>query len=243
MAWRKLDVLRYVDRVCISLSTLNPALQNLMCETPNAFEYALRSIELLKKKKIGVTVSILISGLNLDEAPVMIEYFGKRRIPVVLSLYNDISLQNSLVKIGIHNDQYQIQIHALLKFIRKLRVLKKKFPVYLDAKTINSIEKLCLEGVRNWRCGSFSSFFMVNEKGYVSGCHVMPPLCKIWELPKFWEDEKMEQLRRTYSLCEKCTYLCYIAYSHLKNIQNLFEYFLEYEIRKLQSFLGWKEID
>jgi len=230
LAARNLDALRHVDRVCVSLNTLNPELQNSMCGVSGAFKDAMHSITLLKDEGIGVVVSIMISNANIEEVPAVVEYFGRRNISLTFSLHSEVTLPDSTIKIGMLNPAFKIQPDSrLLNLLKTLQRLKKKHPIHLDMKTANSLEKLFSKGVRDWKCESLSSFFIMNEGGSVSGCHIMSPVCKIWELPKIWETEKTDSLRRSYNRCEKCSYLCYIAYSNLKKISNLVEYCFDYE--------------
>ncbi len=230
LAYKKTQALRHVDKVCISLNTLDPHLQNEMCGVRNAFSNALRSIYTLKEKDIGVAVSLTISDANMKEVPDMIDFFAKRDIPVNLSLYSDISFEDSLVKIGVDDAYFKLKSTGeMLSLLNQLKAFKKRYPIYIDLKTIDSLEKLFESGERDWFCNALGSFFTVNERAEVSGCHVAPPICKVWELPALWESPRIADLRRKYSQCEKCLYLCYITYSHLKAVRDLVGYFWDYE--------------
>lgn len=235
MIEKKLSALQYVDKVCISLSTLDPELQSSLCGVPSALEIALNSLDLLEENNISSAVSILVSNANLSEAPSIIKYFGLRGIPVNLSLYDSLSLPDSSVKIGKENSSLQLTNEKLLDFIFNLRSLKERFKIYVDFKTIECLENLFSKNIRNWECQALSSFFTINEQGYVSGCHVMPPACHILDLKELWETERLEQLRSQYHKCEKCTYLCYITYSNLRKIRDLIEYTLDYTLKRYKN--------
>ncbi|WP_309493372.1 radical SAM protein [Candidatus Hecatella orcuttiae] len=238
LASKKLDILRHADRVCISLHSLNPALQNAIAGVPNAFREAMQSILLLKKKGLGVVVAVTVAGNNIHEVPALIEYFGEREIPVILALYSDLSSEDSLVKIGTPDPCSQFHDgESLRKFFQSLRELKRRYPVHLDFKTLEALEAFFSEGRRNWQCQALSSFFMVNELGWVSGCHVMPPVCRLGELPSLWGSEKFAELRENCKLCEKCLYLCYVAYSHIRRARNLAEYLWDYKRYMWERFL------
>ncbi len=230
MIEKRLSALQYVDKVCVSLSTLDSKLQSSLCGVPKALEKTLSALDLLEKNNISPAVSILITNANLSEAPSIIEYFGLRGVPVNLSLYETISLPNSSIKIGRENTSLVLSNGKLAEFISTLPDLKKKFKIYLDLKTIECLENLFSKNSRNWKCQALSSFFTINEYGYVSGCHTMPPICHLFELQDLWETDKMKQLRLKYNKCEKCTYLCYITYSNLKRIRDLVGYTLDYAL-------------
>lgn len=228
MIEKRLSTLRYVDKVCISLSTLNPELQSRISGVPRTLENALNSLELLEKNSISPAVSILITNENLSEAPLIIEYFGSRGMPINLSLYDSLSLPNSSVKIGKEDASFHLSNEKMSEFISALHNFKKKYKIYVDKKTIDCLENLYSENTRNWKCQALSSFFIINEAGYVSGCHIMPPVCHIFDLQNLWETDKFKQLRLQYRKCEKCNYLCYITYSNLKRVRDLFGYALDY---------------
>ncbi|MFH1328102.1 MAG: radical SAM protein [Candidatus Bathyarchaeota archaeon] len=239
LAYKKVKLLRYVDKVCISLNTLNQKLQDHMSGVPGAFRNAIKSIEVLKKNDVGVVASATISKPNLGETYDLIKYFGERGIPTNLSLYSEVTFTDSPIKIGVEDDFLKFPSDGeMLNFIKQLEAAEEKYPVTLDWKTTNSLKKIFTNNQRDWKCNALGSFFIVNEEGYISGCHLKPPVCKIWELPEIWETRKMNELRLDNKQCEKCTYLCYITYSHLRSLRSLFQYFWEYEHHALKRASG-----
>jgi len=230
LAYRRLSTLRHVDKVCISLNTLDARLQNEMCGVRTAFSNALKSIYAMKEKDIGVVVALTISEVNVKEASSLVEFFAKKDIPVSLSLYSDLSPKRSLFKIEADDASFKLKSNdEVVSLLNVLKSFKKDYPLHIDLKTINSLEKLFESGERNWSCDALSSFLTINEKAEVSGCHVEPPICKVWDLPQLWNSPKFEHLRRKYSKCQKCFYPCYIAYSHIKTVRDVIGYGWDYE--------------
>lgn len=238
MAYKRLEALRHVDKVCISLDSLNPEMQNNIKRVPTAFENALRSINALRAGRIGVVVSVTISNLNLAEIPEMIRFFGEKDIPLTFSLYSDVAFENSPVKIGLRAPSFQFESKkAVLETLETIRDLKKLYPLHIDHGTLDSLERLFSEAQRDWACKALSSFFIVDETGAISGCHLEPSVCKIGELPTLWGSSRFEGLRGSYARCRKCSYLCYVSYSHLTNLRSLLNYVWEYEYHTLRSKL------
>lgn len=238
LAWRRVKELKYADVVCISLNTLNPQLQDEINGVPGAFHSAMKSIETLKAERVNVAVDITVSGLNLEEVASLIEFFGSKDIPVILSLYSDLSLPEGLIQIGQPDEKAKINDKKrVLRLLEDLKRLRKIYPVHLDEETLQALQALYLEGVRRWRCKALSSFFVVDASGRVSGCHLMPPIASLKNLPEEWGSFKFQKLREAYSQCERCLYLCYLAYSLLDTPLKLIQYGLEYGFSRLQRFL------
>jgi MoaA/NifB/PqqE/SkfB family radical SAM enzyme len=231
IAYKKIGCLKFVDAVCISLNTLNSALQDNMSGVSGAFQSAMRSIEKLKSAGIRTVVSITISDANVNEVANLIEHFGRREIEILLCLYSDVSSPDSLVKIGTEDSSFKFKSKdAMIKLIEQLKKLKKKYLIHIDSKTTQSLYNLFSSGTRDWICGALTSFFVVNEQGDISGCNIMPAICKIWDLPALWSSNQINEIRQKNRQCTKCTYLCYIAYSNVNNFSNLVKYALNYEL-------------
>ncbi|MFQ5998697.1 MAG: radical SAM protein [Candidatus Bathyarchaeia archaeon] len=236
LAYKKIDALKHADRVCISLNTFKEDMQNIMSGAPRAFQDAHRSIDALEKEGISVVVSITISEANMDEVPNLVEHFGERGIPMNFSLYNETSLEDGAFKIGTSVDEFKFRRRErLVMLLEQLKDFKKRYPLHLDSRTIDSARDLYSNGKRNWQCQALTSFFTVNEVGDVSGCHVHRPLCKIWDLPDLWKSDGFDKTREHYHNCEMCTYMCYIAYSQMKTVGDLFYYAWDYESHNLRK--------
>jgi len=78
---------------------------------------------------------------------------------------------------------------------------------------LKALREFVASGVRKWRCRALDSFLIVDHLGRVAGCHSREPVASIFELPEAWRSPEFERLRKEYSRCTKCAYLCYIFYS------------------------------
>jgi MoaA/NifB/PqqE/SkfB family radical SAM enzyme len=238
LAWRRIKELKYADVVCVSVNSLDSKVNDWLCGVSGALDASLKSIRALKSEKINVVAAITISEANIDEASKMIEFFGLKDIPIVLSLYSDVAYSESLIKIGYHDNNVAFKNREkLLNFFREIRRLKKLYPIHLDPKTLRALEENARFGVRGWKCKALSSFFVVDEFGRVSGCHVKPAVASLKNLREQWRSKFFEELRSKYASCEECLYLCYVAYSLLDGLDDLFAYGFDYGQHRLESFM------
>jgi len=87
MAAEKIDALRNVDFVAISLDTLDEEKNDYLKGVPGAWKRAMESIDTLKEEGIHVGVSPTISQVNLDEIVDFTKHFIARDVPVWYCLY------------------------------------------------------------------------------------------------------------------------------------------------------------
>ena len=217
MAARKIDALRNVDFVAISLDSLDPAKHDYIKGVKGAWHNAMETIETLHNNGIRVGVSPTISQLNLYQILDLTRHFLKKKIPVWYCLYSyDCAPgKNQLFKIGRKNDEFAITDYkAMVNLCESLIALKKKNDnILVTSQILNAVKNLYLTGERTWKCKALKSFFMVDHLGRVAGCHLRDPVASIFELPKMWDSPKFNELREKYRECDRCTYLCYIFYS------------------------------
>ncbi|MFQ5762327.1 MAG: radical SAM protein [Candidatus Bathyarchaeia archaeon] len=238
LAHKKLAALRYADRVCISLNTDNPPLQDRMSGVKQAYHNAVKSIETLTDANIPVSVSITVSEANMNDALKLIRRFSLKGISVNLSLYSEDNASEGIFQIGTHVNDLTIRSKdRMLRFLVTLRKLKMEHPIHLSNRTLTSLETFFANDRRDWTCQGLSSFFVVNELGDVSACHLYPSVCKVWDLPQLWESSEFQELRTQCNRCEKCSYLCYIEFSHDRRISDLLRYAWEYESHRLNKII------
>jgi len=216
MAVEKIDALRNVDFVAISLDTLDEEKNDYLKGVKGAWRKAMNAIETLKREGIHVGVSPTISQMNLYEIIDFTKYFISRDIPVWYCLYgHDYPFKDGMFSIGRRNDEYEItDWKALAEICTTLMEMKKESRnIYITDKTLEALRQLALTGKRTWKCRALRNFLVVDHLGRVAGCHSREPVASIFELPKVWNSERFKRLRREYEKCTKCTYLCYIFYS------------------------------
>jgi len=222
MAAEKIDALRNADFVAISIDSLDPLKNDYIKGVKGSWGKAMRAIEKLHKEGINVSISPTISQLNLYEIANFTKFFLRKGIPLWYCLYSYDSSEDlgQLFKIGKKNDEFMItDKEAMIKlcdFLIKMR--RKNSNIFMTTKTLETIKNLYLEGRRTWKCRALQNFFMVDHLGRVAGCHLHNSLASISDLPQLWNSEKFNALRKTYSECTRCTYLCYIFYSLHGNV-------------------------
>jgi MoaA/NifB/PqqE/SkfB family radical SAM enzyme len=217
MAIEKIEALRNADFVAISIDSLNPEKNDYIRGVKGAWSTAMRAVEELHKNGISVAVAPTISQLNLYEILELTRYFTDRDIPVWYSLYSyDVAdEQGHLFGIGKKDDEFTIvDRNAMVKTCDSLISMRKKNNnIIMTAKLLKAIRNFHLTGERAWKCRALQNFFIIDHVGRVAGCHVHDPITTIFDLPRMWQTPKLQTLRRKYSRCTQCTYMCYIFYS------------------------------
>lgn len=216
LAAEKIDALRDVDFVAISLDTLNKELNDYIKGVPRSWEKAMEVIEKLHEERISVTVSPTISQLNLHEIIDFTKYFTDRGIPVWYCLYGyDTSAKDKLFGIGHKDDKFEIVDKKALAGVcdTLMEMKKERNGIFITTRTLNALKQFFLNGKRTWKCKALQGFFMVDHQGRVAGCHCLKPVTSIFDLPDVWDSPRFENLRKEYSECDQCSFLCYIFYS------------------------------
>jgi MoaA/NifB/PqqE/SkfB family radical SAM enzyme len=217
MAAEKMDELRSVDFVAISLDSLDSKKNDYAKGVKGSWEKAMQTIEKLHENGIRVGVSPTISQFNLYEMVDFTNYFLEKGIPVWYCLYSydPSDDSNQLFKIGRKNDEFLITDNkAMVELCDSLMdMVRKNSNLLITTKTLRAVKNLYLNGNRTWKCRALRNFFIIDHLGRVAGCHLNKPVASISELPKVWNSEEFNALRRIYGECSKCIYLCYIVYS------------------------------
>jgi MoaA/NifB/PqqE/SkfB family radical SAM enzyme len=217
MAIKKIDLLRNVDFVALSIDSLNEKKHDYIKNVPGSWKNAMEAAETLQKEGITVSVSLTISQMNLYEIADITSYFTNRGISVWYCLYSyDMTEKpDQLFRIGIPIDEFIItDKEAMVKLCDTLMVMKKNNTrILITDKLLKTLKSLYAEGKRTWNCKALQSFIVVDHLGRVAGCHNHTFANSIFELSKSWKSEKFNELREQNKTCTQCTYLCYIFYS------------------------------
>jgi MoaA/NifB/PqqE/SkfB family radical SAM enzyme len=216
MAVEKIDELRNADFVAISIDSLDPKKNDYVRGVKGAWHSTMETVKRLHQEGISVSVSPTISQFNLYQILDFTRHFLSKGIPVWYCMYSyDVRDQTQLFRIGRKSDEFAItDKQATVKLCDSLIEMKKKNSnVLMTTQTLKAIKNLYLTGKRTWKCRALQNFFVIDHLGRVAGCHVHNPVSTILELPRAWNSEKFNALRKTYGECSQCTYLCYIFYS------------------------------
>jgi MoaA/NifB/PqqE/SkfB family radical SAM enzyme len=217
MAAEKIDCLKNVDFVAISLDSLDEAKNDEIKFTPGAWKKSIEAIDLLQEKGINVAVTPTISQKNLYEIIDLTNYFTHRGIPVWYCLYSFDTSQdeNQLFRIGKQNDDFVItDKQGMVKLCDELLKIKKKNrQVLMTKKLLKTIKSLYIEDKRTWKCQALNNFLVIDHLGRIAGCHSHNFAGTIFDLPEKWDSQEFKDLRKTYHECTQCNYLCYVFYS------------------------------
>ena len=217
MASQKIDALRNVDFVAISIDSLDPAKMDYIKGVKGSLEKALNSVETLQKEGIKVAVTPTISQLNVNEIVDITNYFTQKGVPVWYCLYSYDMLSdvNQLFRIGKAQDEFLIKDkQAMVKLCDDLIEMKKKNKnILMTTKLLKALRSLYSDDKRTWKCQALKDFFIVDHKGRIGGCHSNNFVGSVFDLPKTWGSKEFKELRKKYHDCTHCTYLCYIFYS------------------------------
>ena len=129
MATKKIDALRNVDFVAISIDSLDETKNDEIKNVPGAWKRAMETVETLHKKGVNVSVTPTISQKNLYEIIDITNYFTTKGIPVWYCLYSydDSANENQLFRIGKENNEFMItDKQAMVKLCNSLIEMKKK---------------------------------------------------------------------------------------------------------------------
>lgn len=216
MAAKKIDCLRKVDFVAISIDSLDEAKNDAIKAVPGALKNALNSVETLQKEGIKVVVTPTISQKNIYEIVDITNHFTDKGIPVWYCLYSfDTSMDTKqLFRIGKANDEFVITDKpAMINLCNQLIDMKKtNKKILMTDKLIVALRGL-FEDKRIWKCQALKDFLVVDHLGRVAGCHSRNFACSVFDLPRVWKSPEFKTLRETYNDCTQCNYLCYIFYS------------------------------
>ncbi|MDR1993558.1 MAG: radical SAM protein [Nitrososphaerota archaeon] len=218
MAAKKIDTLRKVDFVAISIDSLDETKNDAIKGIPGAWKNAMHAVDALQKEGIRVAVTPTISQKNLYEIMDLTTYFIGRGIPMWFCLYSyDTSVDTrQLFRIGKANDEFIItDKEAMVNLCDQLiETMKKNKNILMTKKLLQALRGLYeTKEQRTWKCQALNQFLVVDHLGRVSGCHNHNFTCSIFDLPTQWKNKKFKTLQETYHNCTQCNYLCYIAYS------------------------------
>ena len=217
MAAKKIEALRNVDFVAISIDSLDAAKNDYIKGVKGSWRKAIATVETLYNEGIKVAVTPTISQLNLYEIVDITNYFSQKGIPLWYCLYSyDLSVDaNQLFRIGKANDEFVIKDkQAMVKLCDSIIEMKKKNKnILMTTKLLKTLRSLYSEDKRTWKCYALQNFFVIDHMGRIAGCHNHNFAGSVFDLPKTWDSEKFNSLRKTYRECTQCTYLCYIFYS------------------------------
>lgn len=216
MAAKKIDALRNADLVAISIDSLDPEKNDYIKGVKGSLNEAVEAVERLHEEGISVTVTPTISQLNLYEIVDLTKYFLKKGVPLWYCLYSyDFSEgADQLFRIGRKNDEFEIvDKKAMVELCDSLIRMKEKYRnILMTSEMLEAVKNLYL-GRRTWKCRALRNFFVIDHLGRVASCHVHNQIASIFDLPRVWNSPKFDALRKIYSECTQCTYLCYIFYS------------------------------
>ncbi|MDR0797332.1 MAG: radical SAM protein, partial [Nitrososphaerota archaeon] len=211
LAAKKVDLLRNIDFVAISIDSLDVKKHDFIKNVSGAWQNAIQAVEVLKKEGVKVCVAPTISQVTLYGIEKLTNYFTNRGIPILYSLYSydtTTEISKQLFRIGKHRDEFIItDKEAMVKLCDTLLAAKKAGkPSLITNKLLKTLRILYLEEKRTWNCKALQNFFVIDHLGRIAGCHNQTFICSIFDLPKKWKTGEFNIKRKQYKSCTKCTY-------------------------------------
>ncbi|MDI6798378.1 MAG: radical SAM protein [Candidatus Aenigmarchaeota archaeon] len=214
MIKKRIEDLKYVDFVAISLDSLEEEKQDYIKGVEGSFRDAIESAKLLRKEGIKFAFSTTISNLNLEEIIPMVRCFERIGVPFNLSFIGFDYNSDSLFSFGKKVDEFVIKDkEKAVKVIEELKNLGKKAPLLLPLESLDELEHYIQTRKRKHACGALKNFLMLDHLGRISGCHLKEPVSTIYDIKDFWYSEEAEKIRRENERCNACSYICYLSYS------------------------------
>jgi len=217
MAAKKIECLRNVDFVALSIDSLDEAKNDYIKSVPGAWKNAMHAVEALQKEGINVCVTPTISQKNIYEIVDITKHFAGKDIPVWYCLYSyDFSSdEKQLFRIGKANDEFVISDkEAMVKLCDTIiEMAKTNKNILMTTKILKTVRSLYAEDRRVWECKALSNFLVVDHLGRIAGCHNHNFSGSVFDLPEIWKSSEFSKLRKTYNNCSQCSYLCYVFYS------------------------------
>lgn len=240
MALKKMDALRYADFVTISLDALDPDKNDYIKGVPGAWKNAMEALIRLNEKDLVSVASVTISQMNIDEIADITRHFVNCGIPVVYSLYSyDNPIEEKSFGIGRRSSEFDFtDKNSLVRLCDELKKLKKESTrIFITERALSAIRELFFNNRRVWKCKALRKFLVIDQYGRVAGCHLKQPVASIFELPKLWNGQEFDWLRKRYQNCKDCTYLCYLFYSLHSSATGTLEMILDQWRNMLSYFM------
>lgn len=217
MASKRIEALRDVDFVAISIDSLDPAKNDRIKGVEGAWTRAMETVETLQQEGINIAVTPTISQMNLDEIINMTNHFTEKDIPVWYCLYSYDGSDDSrqLFRIGKPRNELIIKDRqGMVDLCNSLIDMKKKNrKILITTKLLKTLRDYYEKDRRTWNCRALRNFLVIDHNGRIAGCHVHNFAASVFDLPKIWNSSEFKKMRETYRSCTQCTYLCYIFYS------------------------------
>ncbi|MCW4028770.1 MAG: radical SAM protein [Candidatus Bathyarchaeota archaeon] len=218
MAVKKIDCLRNVDFVAISIDSLDGTRNDFIKDVPGSWKNSMHAVEKLHAEGIKVAVTPTISQQNIYEIVDITNHFTGKGIPVWYCLYSyDTSVDSKqLFRIGKPNDDFVISDRkAMVKLCNQLIEMKKNNKLILMTdKLLEAMRGLYEDDEKRiWKCQALNNFLVVDHLGRIAGCHSHNFAGSVFDLSQKWNSPEFKDLRATYHDCTQCNYLCYVAYS------------------------------
>jgi MoaA/NifB/PqqE/SkfB family radical SAM enzyme len=204
-----------INRIGVSLGSLDSKKQSYINRIPNTLEKAIKAIKYLRKnKKRGqlINVSCTVSSLNMDEVPNLIEYCStKLKVPIVIQPVvlgaGDFLLRSNDTEMRITDAE---KMNKMLDKVIKMMFFYK----VLGTRSFFDYCKRSLKKDFKWKCRAGTLFYDIMPDGKFGICldFSMNKNLLDKDFLEWWGSEstnkKIKKLRRS---CPSCTWACYMG--------------------------------
>jgi MoaA/NifB/PqqE/SkfB family radical SAM enzyme len=225
--------------VSVSIDTLNPALQDEICQGRDVVQNAIRTLKLARKylpKSISLA-NIVASAYNFEELPELVRYFNELGVytyitPVMIS--TDHLAEPEYLFRSNHQGFIQDNMHPENdRVVDELIELRKDgYGLTNSTRHLLDYKEFLQTGVSTWRCEAGTLGLDVLPDGAVTICKEKPPFGSILDenfTETYYSKAFNEESDRVISACSGCFYGEYREPQYvIRHVDVLAEWVLDY---------------
>lgn len=216
---QKADCLPHVDRLIVSIDSLNPEIHNRIRGRDGLLQTVMSNIEKVKHLPGEINISSIIHRENVKDLEELITYaeshgFGINIFPLCEeTVENSARAASAMRLLDIDNKQLYRDLKRILRKPGSLgNFFRIKFILERDLQIRNGNPP---ESIKNRRCNAMNNFLIVMFDGTIYPCcGNMPPMGNLLQdnLRRIWHSEQYRALRRlsrkgTHAVCGRCNHI------------------------------------
>jgi len=224
---KKNDIKNFVSaglrEVSVSLDTLNPKLQEYICNQKGVWESIIESInlfaELLPKKRNLLLINTTVSPLNIEELPELSRFAREKGCYISFIPIEDNGLDEFTFKQRHHQ-----AIDKSYDCLIKIKEIKGNH-IFNSALFLEKSRHYLKSKQRNWQCDAGKLYFSINPQGELSICHrfnsrvsLLNPEIKNFLKSKEFKSERMNLINN----CPGCMRPCWAEITFFLNDKKSF---------------------
>jgi len=205
-----------LDAISISLDAITPELHDKIRGVNGTFNRTVNAIKYLVdyKKHTQVGISPIITDLNLEELPRLVDFANDFGIDAIRFQPWHVSLGHKETEeiLNIRGNRLEVLDEVIEQIIEKT----KKYGIYTNSEVYLRGIRRFFEDKNKIDTDCFAGFFSCNIswEGYVVPCAFIPPVGNVKNEPfeKIWNSQRFNEVRNGIKKgnCQKCWMGCFI---------------------------------